>query len=51
MLMWTHVDRGRGSKSDFLDVIRGVNLYITLGGQIFRKLGKVQVPKARSCDC
>src|SRR6218665_1418977 len=32
-------------------VIRGVNLYVTLGGQTLRKFGNVQAPKARSCDC
>jgi len=26
---------------------KGVNLYITLGGKILRKLGKVQAPKPR----
>jgi len=30
---------------------RGVTLYITLGGQLLRKLGKVQAPKDRSSDC
>src|SRR6218665_1147718 len=31
---------------------RGENLYLTLGGgQILRKFGKLQAPKARSCDC
>jgi len=43
------LDESRAAAATLRLEVRGVNLYITLGGQILRKLGKVQAPNAQSC--